>query len=121
MDSRAGGAADGTEPVSSGRGRRCARPGQPVGAFPRSPALTLIESRPLLGIENLGSVSMWVAPAATGRFGPAHRCARSTRRMSEKVIARDVRRPYDGRGMARAEDHPGRGSPVPTRPRRARA
>ena len=36
---------------------------------------------------------------------------RSTRRMSEKVIARDVRRPYDGRGTARAEDRPGRGLP----------
>ncbi len=38
MDSRAGSAADGTESVSSGRGRCCDRPGQPVGAFPRSPS-----------------------------------------------------------------------------------
>ena len=34
-----------------------------------------------------------VAPVATGRLGPAHRCSRSARRMSEKVIARNVRRP----------------------------
>ena len=37
--------------------------------------------------------------------------------MSEKVIARDVRRTYDGGGMARAENHAGRGSPF----RRGRA
>ena len=37
--------------------------------------------------------------------------------MSEKIVAPDVRWPYDGGGMARAENHAGRGSPF----RRGRA
>jgi hypothetical protein len=33
---------------------------------------------------------------ALGRFRPAHRCSQRIRRMSEKVIARGIGRPYDG-------------------------
>ena len=47
--------------------------------------------------------------------------SRTKRRMSEKVIAGEVGRRYDGRGTPGAEDAMGRGSAVATRPRRARA
>jgi hypothetical protein len=103
-------------------GRRTGPAGrpQPGGTATPKKQRTEIDSLGSLASEDLASVAMWGARAASGRSGPAHLCSRSTRRMSEEVIARDVHPSYDGRWTARAEDRPGRGIADPPQPRHVR-